>query len=560
GGAVNIVTDHRYDNRLSSSYQVGSFGTHRLTVDGRYRHDDTGFVAGATAFADFARNNYPIDVMVTDAQGTLSPARVRRFHDAYRAYGARVETGFVDRPWARRLLLQGFASTFHKELQNNVVMTTPYGEPTYGETVYGATARYEQPLGEKLELEAVANYSHRVIDFVDQSRWLYDWFGARKRLKQRGGEIDSNATDRTFWQNSGFGRVLLTWNVANGHALRASTTPSVTSRKGEERLLTPGAADALAAPRTLFTVVSGVEYESNLWGDRLQNIVFAKNYVYHASGDVLSATRTFLERSRDELAFGGGDALRYRFSRALYAKVSYEYATRLPRADEVFGNGVLVQENLEIVPEVSHNGNVGPRLELRKTKAGDFTVDINAFLRESSQLIVLLGTDRSFRYENIYGARSLGVENALGWTSPGRLVSIDGMLTWQDLRNTAREGTFGAFEGDRIPNRPYLFGSWGARLRIPNVVAKADAIEPFYHGRYVHSFYRGWESQGQREYKQVVDSQLTHDVGLSWTLERSVARITSTFEVDNVTNARVYDFFGVQRPGRAFFIKVTGEI
>jgi vitamin B12 transporter len=494
------------------------------------------------------------------AQGALSPARVRRFHDAYRAYGARFETGFVDRPWARRLLLQGFASTFHKELQNNVVMTTPYGEPTYGETVYGTTARYEQPLGEKLELEAVANYSHRVIDFVDQSRWIYDWFGARKRLNQRGGEIDSNATDRTFWQNSGFGRVLLTWKVADGHALRASTTPSLTSRTGEERLLSPGATDALAAPRTLFTVVNGVEYESNLWGDRLQNIVFAKNYVYHASGEVLSASRTFLERNQDKLAFGAGDALRFRLSRSLYAKASYEYATRLPRADEVFGNGVLVQENLEIAPEVSHNGNLGPRLELRKTKAGDITVDINAFLRESSQLIVLLGTDRSFRYENIYGARALGVENALGWTSPGRLVSVDGMLTWQDLRNTASEGTFGAFEGDRIPNRPSLFGSWGARLRVPNVVAKADAIEPFYHGRYVHSFYRGWESQGKREYKDVVDSQLTHDVGLSWIVERSVARVTSTFEVDNVTNARVYDFFGVQRPGRAFFIKVTGEI
>jgi outer membrane receptor protein involved in Fe transport len=76
----------------------------------------------------------------------------------------------------------------------------------------------------------------------------------------------------------------------------------------------------------------------------------------------------------------------------------------------------------------------------------------------------------------------------------------------------------------------------------------------------VHSFYRDWESQGQREYKDVVDAQLTHDVGLSWTVERNLARVTSTFEVDNVTNARVYDFFGVQRPGRAFFIKVTGEI
>jgi hypothetical protein len=37
-------------------------------------------------------------------------------------------------------------------------------------------------------------------------------------------------------------------------------------------------------------------------------------------------------------------------------------------------------------------------------------------------------------------------------------------------------------------------------------------------------------------------------------------RVTSTFEVQNVTDARVYDLFGVQRPGRAFFIKLTGEL
>jgi len=29
--------------------------------------------------------------------------------------------------------------------------------------------------------------------------------------------------------------------------------------------------------------------------------------------------------------------------------------------------------------------------------------------------------------------------------------------------------------------------------------------------------------------------------------------------VDNVTNERAYDFFGVQRPGRGFFFKTTAE-
>ncbi len=36
GGAINLVSDQRYQNHLAASYQVGSFGTHRLSVGGRY--------------------------------------------------------------------------------------------------------------------------------------------------------------------------------------------------------------------------------------------------------------------------------------------------------------------------------------------------------------------------------------------------------------------------------------------------------------------------------------------------------------------------------------------
>jgi hypothetical protein len=70
---------------------------------------------------------------------------------------------------------------------------------------------------------------------------------------------------------------------------------------------------------------------------------------------------------------------------------------RLPRPDEVFGSAALIQANLELEPEVSHNANLGPRVELRRTSLGDFTRDVNAFVRESDELIMLLGNElRSF--------------------------------------------------------------------------------------------------------------------------------------------------------------------
>ncbi len=50
---------------------------------------------------------------------------------------------------------------------------------------------------------------------------------------------------------------------------------------------------------------------------------------------------------------GVGDALRFRFTPWLYAKASYEFATRLPDPDELFGNGILVHANLDLDPEIS---------------------------------------------------------------------------------------------------------------------------------------------------------------------------------------------------------------
>lgn len=562
GGAVNLVTDQRYDTHGGVSYQVGSFATQRVTAHGRYRHEPTGLVAGAAAFFDITKNNYDVDVEVPDARGRPQPVRVPRFHDAYRAEGGNVHAGVVDKSWAKRLLVRGFFSTYEKDLQHNALMTVPFGEVVYGESVYGANALHEVALSPDVTLETVASFSHRIIRLDDQSTSVYDWNGRRVSTRRIGGEVEGEPHDQVSWQNTYYARARVDWAIVPKlHVLRFTTTPTFTHRTGDERRqLSPTARDPLSAQRDHFTLVSGVEYELSPFAERLANVLFVKDYYYQANTEEPLPGGSYRNADSARHRQGIGDALRFRFTPWLYAKASYEYATRLPRPDEVFGDGVLVQPNLLLQPEISHNGNTGPRVELRKTPAGDFTLDVNAFLRDSDRLIILLGGDRLFQHANVYSARAMGLENALGWVSPRRWVSLDGMLTWQDVRNRAAAGTFGQFEGDRIPNRPYLFASWSARLRFAGLPGANDAVEPFYYGRFVEGFFRGWESQGARASKVAIPSQVTHNAGVSWIVSRPAARVTSTFEVDNVTGAKVFDNFGVQRPGRAAYVKLTVEM
>ena len=561
GGAVNFVTEQDYRTRAAASYQVGSFGTHRVTLAGRYRHEPTGLVASAEGFFDTTKNNYDVDVEIPDERGRLSPARVPRFHDAYRAGGGSLELGVVDKPWAKRLLLRGFYGATTKELQHNIVMTVPYGEVRYTTANYGAIGRYEVEPRKNIDVELVGAYSKRTIHFVDAGKWVYNWRGERVRERRIGGEIESDPTDQLSWERSVFGRAAARWEFLPGHSLSISSSTSRATRTGDERLQAdPSSRDPLNADRRLLTVVTGLEYQAHFFEQRLENVLFVKDYVYSAKSEEQIAGGGLKKRDVDTHREGIGNALRFKFFPWLYAKASYEFATRLPSTDELFGDGVLVRANLDLAPEISHNANLGPRLELKRSRAGDFVAEVNAFLRDSDRLIVLLGTDRFYTYQNVYRARSKGFENLVDWTSPGRYVNVYGALTWIDQRNASSQGTFGSFEGDRIPNRPYLTSSWGARLRFTGFPGKDDALEPYYNGRYVHPFYRGWESQGDPKFKQVVDAQFLHTVGLTWSLSEDYGRFTSTVEVSNLTGAKAFDNFGVEKPGRALYFKLAAEL
>jgi vitamin B12 transporter len=576
GGAVNFATDQTYENGGSLSYHVGSYGLLRMYGSAQARHDKSGFVARLSGFVDRARNDYPIDVEVPDAQGRLHPATVRRFHDFYSAYSLRAEVGFLDRPWAERLLLKAFTASSYKEVQHNTVMTVPYGEVDYGLTNIGAILNYDVDLSDTMTLESLVSYSHMATDFHDMSPWVYDWYGDQVRERRVPGEVEADPTDQTWWEDGIFGRVLAEWKLGREQVLIASTSPLFYWVSGDERLqFDPDARDPLSARRFLVRWVSGVGHEWNFLRTtsakrngsyrrntdyRFQNTFNIKNYAYFTSSEEPLPGGVFRDRQRDVISFGVSDGLRYSFTKWLLAKASYEYATRLPNPYETFGDGVLVVGNLELEPEVSHNVNIGPVLDWKKTKTGDWIGTLSGVLRETDNMIVLLGSDRFFSYQNVYSARTLGLEGGLTWTSPLQLLSLDGSGTYTDQRNTSTEGTFQDFEGDRIPNRPWLQASWAARLRFEHLLIGKDTLEPFYQGRYTHEFYRGWESQGIPQYKQKVDSQTAHDAGITYTLKRPNFRLASTFEVQNFTDEKLYDDFGVQRPGRSFHFKLTGDL
>lgn len=577
GGALNFLPRQRRTNSASASYQIGSFGMHRATAAAQYHHPESGFVAGASGFLDSVRNDYRVDVDIGEEDGSQTHARVKRFHDRYFGYGAAVELGVVERPWARRLLLRGFLGARDKELQNDPLMVRAFGEANYDEQVRGLTLRYEQPLTSRLDVDLTGGYLHKRVHLLDDSDWVYNWRGERitRRAPERRGEIEGTAHDVTTWQDSGFARAVLRYAVQPTHVLTASFTSNYDARQGDERLQLSPTFDRADLNQHLLTAVSGLEYEARVlprtrtgpkrrgWEDHaIANVAFVKSYLYRTDGVEVLADEIKRPLDRRSHRFGFGDSARFTLNEWIYLKASYEYAMRVPRVDEVFGNGILIAANPGLKPELSHNANFGPRAELRNLPFGDLNVELSGFLRDTENLIVLLGdpSTQRFAYQNIAKTRAVGVEGELLWTSPGRWVTAHFNPTYNDQRKTSpQEDDASAPKGDRVPSRPYWFASWGAQLRFADLLMDDDALEPFYEGRYVHSFFRAWESMGDRATKNVIAAQTTHWVGLTYTTLLGDTKLASTFEVQNLTDERVFDFYGVQRPGRGYYLKLAAE-
>jgi outer membrane receptor protein involved in Fe transport len=556
GGAVNLVTDNDLrSNRAGGSYELGSFGTHRLSLSGRRYFPELGAVVRGSAFFDSAANDYPVDVEVFDQNGRPRREKLRRFHDGYRGSGVSVGAGLLDQGWADRLLLQGFVADYAREIQHNPAMTVPYGEVTYDRRTAGGSARYAKRLSDAARIEATLGYAFRRARLRDLSRCRYDWYGRCFIELPLRGEIESLPTDRRVDEQTAFARVLLSFTPLESHALRLSLAPTEVWRTGADREIAREEEDPLRAERRLSRQVVGLEYE--IRAGALSALTFAKIYRDSPRSERRLPTGAVEHLNRHSSLLGVGDSLRLALGKAFSAKLSYEYAARFPTPDELFGDGGLVVENLELSAERSHNYNLAFMLEPVRTPVGEMRGTLTTALRRVENLILPLNRGSYYEHDNVLSAQTLAVDARAGYTSPLAHFGVDGSLGLEDVRNTSETGPGARFEGDRIPNMPYVRAGAAAFVRGSPALLPRDRLELAWNLRYVGAFFLGWESAGKDEIKLEIPSQTVHALALAYAVASRDSTLTSAFEVQNLTDAPAFDFYGVPRPGRSFHLKMT---
>jgi outer membrane receptor protein involved in Fe transport len=191
---------------------------------------------------------------------------------------------------------------------------------------------------------------------------------------------------------------------------------------------------------------------------------------------------------------------------------------------------------------------------------------VNYIYRDTKDFIlkgVSMSSNPTTNYDNLGKVQTRGVEASLGYAYK-EVFHLNGNLTYQDIKDKMKyetsENTFvgdGISEnityGQRLPNIPYFFMNGHADYQFFDLGAKGNSLALNYDVQYIHDYYLSFTGLGAKATKKVIPEQLSHNISVGYSL--CDGRYSVVAECDNLTNAKLYDNYRLQKPGRSFNVK-----
>jgi outer membrane receptor protein involved in Fe transport len=563
GGAVNIVTNRRRRTFVDVSYSYGSFNTHRSSVNAGYTARN-GFMVELNAFQNYSDNDYRIENAVKDLEtGQINSdriERVKRFNDTYHNETVILRTGFVNKPFADRLTVSLNVGKTYRETQNGVRQDVVYGQKhSRGETFMPSLQYAKRNLFlEGLDINLTANYNKNLTHNIDTATREYNWRGESKYVDGKIGE--QRYQDAKYENQNGNTTFTAQYRVNDRHSLilnNVFTSFNRNTRSSPESTLL--ATDTM--PKVSQKNVAGLSYKLNL-ENRWNVSVFGKHYLQYSKGpkDVSADTghSQYDVFSETFTAAGYGIAGTY-FWRDLQAKISYEKTRRLPTDSELFGNEELERGSTGLRAERSDNYNLNLSYSRNFNKTHFLYIDAGYILRNTKDYIRRVTDSYSGKFYashiNHGYVRNISLEGEVRY-SYKNIVSAGVNATSQNIRDNEPE-TMGASASTtyraRIPNIPYFFASGDVEFVWRDFIRRTNHLSLGYNSNYVHEFPLYSERHGSSS-KRLVPTQFSHDISLTYTIMNG--RYNLTVECKNLTDENLYDNFSLQKPGRAFYIKM----
>ncbi|MBU3025865.1 TonB-dependent receptor [Zobellia galactanivorans] len=579
GGAINIVLHEGAKNNLNASVSYGSFNTLQTNLNGAYRFDKSGFTIKASAFHNYSDNDYKISgrtIVDIAPNGVETPIVARRFYDAYRSTGGMAQVGFTNVEWADQFLVGVTASDEYNEVQHGTFVTKlPYkGRFLESDAILGNLTYKKKNLfikGLDLNVNGVYGKRHRSIN--DTVAQAYSWTGER-RIRFDGEYLDyiwdsqneNGPTLAKITRNVSSVRSGLSYTINNNHKILLNHVYSGVDREDSDEMISL-LENTFQQTSDLYKNIISLSYELQAFESKFKLNAFGKHYIQK----VLNTQPVFNDDhtqvidevyQSDKDYTGYGFAASYAILPSITFLTSAEKAIRLPSENEVFGDaGDNLLPNLTIQPETSNNVNLGLRLGKFNLNKHGFTLTSNFFARNIENRIGLptnadglRESDEFVQYTNLENtAESKGIEGELHYTYNNNL-GFNFNITRMSL-TTVNSGV-----ETNVPNVPLFTMNAGLRYTFKNFIQEKSRLNLFYNTYYTdefsYKFAQGTNTTGEEEF--LIPEQLSHDFGLSYTFPKE--NFVLSFDVKNIFDQAIYDNLSVQKPGRAFYLKLNYTI
>ncbi|MBE9599834.1 TonB-dependent receptor [Pedobacter sp. MC2016-24] len=567
GGAINIVTNSGRTNYLDASYAVGSFNTHKASLN-LASNSKSGFTLMINAFQNYSKNNYWIESETPVNQyGQVELVRARRFHDRYKNEMLMLGLGVRNKTWADQLIFGIDFGRYVKDIQSGATMEDVYGErESKGVTILPSVKYLKRNLllkGMDLNVSGNFNFGHdRIIDTANRQ---YNWLGQVIRKSAATGS-ERSRMDSRYRNNDGVFTSNLSYRINERHSLVLSNNYTTFKRVNHDLL--PDGNDQFAnRPNTIVKNVLGISYRYD-HSAKWSTSVFGK-YFHQTSRSFMNVNGVDNPRHEDYdwrsnvfSTKGYGLATTYFITPVLQVRSSYEKGVRVPTSGELFGNMNELDGNIQLKPESSDNINLGMIYSPVINKTHFFIFDAAFLYRNSKDFIrpSLLKTMRStlLRMVNLRDVDNKGLEASIRYRFKNK-INLGTNISYQNLINrTKYEGGHNDMVSivykDRIPNMPYLFGNADASYTFNKPFGTDGTLTFGYQLQYVHAYYEGWPSLGDRSGKITIPKQWNHNANMIYSFKGG--KYNLTVESLNLTDALLYDHFKLQKPSRAFNAKL----
>lgn len=552
GGAVNIILKERLQNHIDLSYEAGSFCTHRGFLSGGYMFPNTGMRISVNGTADYSKNNYSF----------LSPFQeglvVKRTHDVFRNLTGDIGVEFT-KLWFDNLALNVGYTNIYDEVQGGLmtIQKPVHHAHTHTNSLVGSISLRKRLLADRLDMSFMGMIGQGTFNLVDTSRYCYNYDGSRYPSPHGKGEIGLEPHDSNdkMLKVTTLLRTTYSFNDAFSVSLNSS------ARYDRKRPSDPLADSYLkypvsGYPSNVTAVITGLSYQYSFLSNALVNEGGVKHFFFHSK--VLPRTFTAFQiepelTENKSHSVGWSEALSWKPAENATIKASCQRMLRIPTADELFGDAVMILPADKLLPEKSFNINLGTDVLINSNNYPNFRFDVNAYYMYLSNMIHMDMTGgMQMRHVNIGKARTFGVEaevksDLAGWCT---LSANGAYIDTRDRTEKALGGGDNFHYNYRLPNIPYFFANAEANVHFSDLWIRHTYLSLFSSIEYTEQFSYDWEASKRNS--MVIPRKWNWNAGLYFSYAN---RYHFTFEAHNLLNKEHWAEFQYPLPGRSFHLK-----